>query len=304
MSIDNCARYVRGTVKIIHGIILTCRWRTALNINEADVNRYAVKLREGHTGAYRAFLYLTSIKGFTHWLAHGKLPTDPLANVKKPSPRREMRRRMLLPAEWRELRKTTLVEGKECHSLTATERVLLYATAIQTGYRHNELRSLTRSNYFLDGDGPFITCTDANTKNRKSAKQYIKPELARELQANLDKRGQVFCLPNEMYVVPMLLADVAAARAAWLEEAKDDAERAQREASDFLLPTNHAGEVLHFHSFRHSTGAWLALAGCHPKTIQTVMRHSNITLTMDLYGHLFPGQVADAIRKLPDMLGG
>ena len=107
-----------------------------------------------------------------------------------------------------------------------------------------------------------------------------------------------------MYVVPMLRADLAAARAAWLKEAKDDAERAQREASDFLLPTNHAGEVLDFHSLRHTTGAWLALAGCHPKVIQTVMRHSSITLTMDAYGHLFPGQVADAIRKLPDMLDG
>ena len=75
----------------------------------------------------------------------------------------------------------------------------------------------------------------------------------------------------------MLRADLAAARAAWLKEAPDEAERARREKSDFLLPTNHGGEHLDFHSLRHTCGAWLALAGCHPKVVQTVMRHSTIT---------------------------
>ena len=44
------------------------------------------------------------------------------------------------------------------------------------------------------------------------------------------------------------------------------------------------------------------MVGVHPKVVQTVMRHSSITLTMDTYGHLFPGQEADAIKKLPNML--
>ena len=53
-----------------------------------------------------------------------------------------------------------------------------------------------------------------------------------------------------------------------------------------------------------TTGAWLALAGNHPKVVQTVMRHSSITLTMDTHGHLFPGQDAEAVASLPDILGG
>ena len=67
-------------------------------------------------------------------------------------------------------------------------------------------------NYFLDGEKPFITCASANTKNGKDAKQYIKPELARELRANLHEHGRVFRLPYSSYVVPMLLGDMAAAR--------------------------------------------------------------------------------------------
>ena len=44
------------------------------------------------------------------------------------------------------------------------------------------------------------------------------------------------------------------------------------------------------------------MAGEHPKVIQTVMRHSSITLTMDTYGHLFPGQEADAANRFSEML--
>lgn len=34
----------------------------------------------------------------------------------------------------------------------------------------------------------------------------------------------------------------------------------------------------------------------------TVMRHSDINLTMNTYGHLFPGQEADAVAKMRDMM--
>ena len=40
------------------------------------------------------------------------------------------------------------------------------------------------------------------------------------------------------------------------------------------------------------------MTGVHPKVVQQVLRHSAITLTMDTYGHLFPGQEADAVAGL------
>jgi hypothetical protein len=45
------------------------------------------------------------------------------------------------------------------------------------------------------------------------------------------------------------------------------------------------------------------MTGAHAKAVQTVMRHSAITLTMDTYGHLFPGQEADTVARLPITLG-
>ena len=44
------------------------------------------------------------------------------------------------------------------------------------------------------------------------------------------------------------------------------------------------------------------MSGAHPKVIQSVMRHSSITLTMDAYGHLAPGEEADAVARMRDLM--
>ena len=46
------------------------------------------------------------------------------------------------------------------------------------------------------------------------------------------------------------------------------------------------------------------MAGIHPKAVQTVMRHSTMTLTMGTNGHLFPGQEADTVALFPKILAG
>ena len=112
-------------------------------------------------------------------------------------------------------------------------------------------------------------------------------------------------MPPRYDVAAMLRADLAAARRTWIEEARSvPEEHLHREQSDFLCDVCHSGEVLDFHAMRHTCGAWLAMTGSHPKAVQTVMRHSSITLTMDTYGHLFPGQEAEAVARLPNMFSG
>jgi integrase len=199
---------------------------------------------------------------------------------------------MMLHEEWDWLEGITRTKNVERYGVPAVERVLLYATAIQTGLRSGELRSLTRGRLFLEREKPFITCKAARTKNHKEARQYINRDLADELtahiQAKLPKAG-VFGMPHECDVAKMLREDVAAARAAWLRDAGTNVdELAHRESSDFLEAVNHEGEALDFHALRHTCGAWLALDGAHPNEVKSVMRHSSITLTMDTYGHLIP----------------
>ena len=47
-------------------------------------------------------------------------------------------------------------------------------------------------------------------------------------------------------------------------------------------------EGLRLHDLRHSCAALLIDLGAHPKAIQERLGHSSITVTMDVYGRLFP----------------
>lgn len=58
-------------------------------------------------------------------------------------------------------------------------------------------------------------------------------------------------------------------------------------------------EQLRVHDLRHICAALLIQQGAHPKAIQAHLGHSTITVTMDLYGHLFPddaARLADALE--------
>ena len=168
------------------------------------------------------------------------------------------------------------------------------------------MRSLTRGRLFLDGDKPFITCKARSTKNSQDARQYIGRELAQRLQkhgATKAPDAPVFAMPSEHNVADMLRGDLTDARRAWLQAAKHAPDDYQsRQQSDFLVEMNHEREHLDFHGLRHTCGAWLAMTGAHPNEVKSVMRHSSITLTMDTYGHLFPGQEADTVARFANVM--
>ena len=300
-------QYVATTVGYIRAFAKALGWTKAADITADGVNTYAKTMKERKSASRTIHAYITAIKGFTRWLvAHHKLPRDPLTSVTKPNPKvdRRIERRMLLPDEWQWLQATTLA-GQERYGMAGAERVLLYATAIQTGLRAGELRSLTRGGLFLDNDLPFITCKAGSTKNRQNARQYVQPDLAgglRELVRTKAPKTPVFALPRRDDMAAMTRADLSDARSAWLGAAKHNPDEYEwRERSDFLNNVNHEGELLDFHSLRHTCGAWLAMSGAHPKAVQAVMRHQSITLTMDTYGHLFPGQEAQTVARFAKM---
>ena len=112
--------------------------------------------------------------------------------------------------------------------MSGLERALLYATAIQTGLRSSELRSLTRGKLQLKSVPPFILADAARTKNGKPARQYLQPELAYEIQNYVAKKlagSVVFPMPPKWDVAEMLRSDLEAARSQWLDTFHDAQER-------------------------------------------------------------------------------
>ena len=103
----------------------------------------------------------------------------------------------------------------------------------------------------------------------------------------------------ERDVCNMVKKDLAAARKAWLKEAKDEAERKKREDSDFLSYCNHAGLLADFHSLRHFFITSLERSGISPRMAQTLARHSDIQLTLGIYTHVALDDQVGAIEALP-----
>jgi integrase len=300
--------HVKRTVAFVREVCSAAGFVTPSDITADGMNRIMSAMKAEGKAPRTIQGRVVAAKAFTKWLAdHSKLAHDPLRSVKRPSLKtdRRLRRRMLLPEEWPCLRAATLVSGPR-EGMNPLERVALYALAIQTGLRSSELRSLTKSDLFIAGAKPYVRCRAENTKNQQEARQYIQADLAGELRrivATKTPSANVFALPDEWSMADMLRGDLAEARKAWLNEVRHDTEaRARREESDFLAVGNHEGEVLDFHSLRHTCGSWLALQGVHPNVIKSVMRHSTITLTMDTYGHLLPDQHFDAVGGMAQML--
>jgi integrase len=56
------------------------------------------------------------------------------------------------------------------------------------------------------------------------------------------------------------------------------------------------------HECRHSYAAYLIAAGLNSKAISTYMGHASITITLDRYGHLLPGNEHQAATLLDSWL--
>lgn len=61
---------------------------------------------------------------------------------------------------------------------------------------------------------------------------------------------------------------------------------------------------IRFHDLRHSTATLLLSKGVHPKEVQEILGHSEISMTMDTYSHVLPTMQKDAMDWLNDIFGG
>jgi len=67
----------------------------------------------------------------------------------------------------------------------------------------------------------------------------------------------------------------------------------------FYQLVNDAGlQKTNFHSMRHSFASRALEAGIHPKIVQEMLGHANISMTLDIYSHVMPELKKDAAAKL------
>jgi integrase len=67
---------------------------------------------------------------------------------------------------------------------------------------------------------------------------------------------------------------------------------------DRPMPIPRTGSGFGLHACRHAYASYMIAAGVNAKTLSTYMGHASITVTVDRYGHLFPGNEAEAASLL------
>jgi integrase len=60
---------------------------------------------------------------------------------------------------------------------------------------------------------------------------------------------------------------------------------------------------MHFHDLRHSAASILLSMGANPKVIQELLGHSEMSITLGTYSHLFPTMQEEAMGKWDDVFG-
>ena len=279
----NTKKHAQKSKNRVATLFENCGFQRWSNIDPAKVERRLSAMRIEGIGPVTSNYYLQAAKGFCKWMVENgratKSPIEFLKGVKVETGIRVVRR-ALTDEEVIQLL-TTTYNSSDSYEISGPDRAMLYKTALNTGLRSSELRSLRRSNFFLSLPHPHVVVEAAYSKNRKMVRQPLKVDFATELQSYLchqHPRATALKMPSERSVARMLAKDCQAAGIQKYDE---------------------SGRVVDFHALRHTFITNLTKSGIDPKTAQLLARHSSISLTMDRYTHIRLDDVALAVEKLP-----
>ena len=301
---ENTPKHVDMTLQRVRFIVEKSGAAHTKDLTASAVQGVIKGVRDAGRSLETCNSYLRAIKSFARWMFRDKrAPDDPLqtleaynADTDPVHPRRE-----LTPDELDYL--LPFVEGRTlpAHNLPGLDRAMAYRTAIGTGFRASELRSLTTASFELDGDPPTVTVSAAYSKRRRKDVQPIRRDLADLLRPWLAERPRdqrpFARLPKS--TGRMLCKDLAAARKQWIAEGKTDAEQKRREESDFLCYEDSTGHFADFHATRHTYISGIVAGRASVKTAQELARHSDPRLTIGRYSHARLHDLQGALDALP-----
>ena len=301
----NTAKHVEMTVARIKFLVGKMSATSISDLTPSAVQHAIKSIHDDGRSLETVNSYLRAIKGFSRWLWRDKRTADDqlvaLAGFNTATEDQRHSRRELAADELAYLLAFVERHTLAAHRLSGPDRAMLYRLALGTGFRSNELRSLTPTSFDLDGDSPTVTVEAAYSKRRRRDVQPIRRDLAEVLRPWLDGRpagDRVFRLMPR-YMARTLRADLDAARAAWIAEAKTPEDTKDRTESDFLRYEDSDGRIADFHAMRHAYVSNVVASGASIKTAQTLARHSTPVLTVGRYSHARLHDLQGALEGMP-----
>ncbi len=310
----NSTKHVEQTCNRIERALEGCEFERWIDIVASKLVTWLGDEREaGRMAIKTSNYYLAAVKQFCTWLEDdGKVPKgkNPVEHLSALNADTDVRweRRGIGPDEFARL-VAAAEAGPEVQRMSGADRAMLYVVAAWTGYRREELASLTLKSFDFTGKPATAKVKASYSKRRRNDVVPLHAAVVERLKAwiatkgDIDRDQPLFDLRAPAgglrRTAKMMRLDLERARKAWIEEAKEPKEGERREKSDYLQYCNEEGMYADFHANRHTFITNLAHAGVHPKMAQSVARHSDINLTMGIYSHVEVAKQADAINALP-----
>ena len=237
--------------------------------------------------------YLGHARQFAAWLvADRRLPSDPLATLKAANVEADSRHDRRSPGDeevrvlFDRLAGTLGGPAPDRLGMSGPCRALGYQVCMCSGLRANELRSLTPDSFdHASGD---VRLKAKRAKSRRRTAQALPRWLLLKLADWFAAGGAAWDRFPEHWPGRLLQDDLADARAAWLADAAaDPAESARRERSTVCVyeaPGPDGSLFWDFHALRHWYITQIAAQdGISPSTLQSLSRHSDPKLTLEVY---------------------
>jgi excisionase family DNA binding protein len=250
-----------------------------------------LEMRSRGVGHGTAGYYAREVKAFTRWLVRkGKLGRDPLEELPGANPDLSDHRHDRRTPSAEELQAVIAAAHASPNTyrgLSGIDRAILYTTATASGFRVEELASLTPESFDLDGEAAVVTLRAEVAKNGQTAEQPLPPDLAEALRGFLAGR------PAGIPVWPGTWRTRAAAIL-------------RRDLAAAGIPYSVDGPegplYLDFHALLHGYVALLDEAGASPKEAMHLARHSDPKLTLKRYGKPRLHDMAATVARLPRLL--
>ena len=263
--------YAGMMIQQIKCVIEGCGFVFWSDVDGEKIHNYSkTRIEDNGNKKITCHRYVQAFRRFSKWLKKKKKVSNipDIDSIKYT----DAKRRSFEYDEYARLLETVKTQ-KIRQKLTGWQRYVLYKLAVETGLRLQELAKLTKNSFNFNKRT--VTVYADETKSDKLACQFMTATttaLVNNLTENMKPDEQVFYLTN---VAPnMIRADCKAAG---------------------IEVENHKGKIV-FHSLRHTCATFLIDKGVSVKTVQTIMRHSAVEMTLKYYTHQLIGGVEAAVN--------
>ncbi len=255
---------------------------------EGVVAELAARMRAtDHIGPQTRNHYLTALKAFIRWLAgRGRrlVPADLLDGIAALPVEVDLRhaRRSLTIEELGLLLADTADCGITIRWLSPGQRHCLYSLACATGFRANELASLTPAHFDLDAGVALMPARRG--KNRRTTRQPLPADVVTLLAA---------------YVAPLGPTDRLFPGRWWARSGEMLAADLARIGVPYVIDTPDGPLYADFHALKHTYVSLLEAAGVSLRDAMILARHSDPRLTLARYGRSQADALAREVQRLP-----